>query len=405
MASQTALLYDCFSGISGDMHIGAMVDLGVPAEHLTSQLDKLALADEFHLQLEPGAKMGITGTRATVVLHNKKQPHARHLADIRDIIGSASYPERISATAMGVFDRIAVAEAHIHGTSVDAVHFHEVGAIDSIVDIVAAAICLDHLNVDAILCGPVEVGGGMVKCAHGLMPVPAPATAEILQGVPCHFGRVDQEATTPTGAAILKQVVHRFEVPGDFRIQRVGYGVGQKDFSIPNVLRVMLGEEQVAPSVGHYEVEENIQIECNIDDMSAEGFAPLLDGLLGAGAKDAFLTPVVMKKSRPGTKVSVLCAAADLDFVLDKLFAGSTTIGARIHTVEKRMLPRQARRLATSLGEVRVKIVTHSDGRTRWKPEHDDLLALARAHQMEYLEVKDAVESELRNALGSESGD
>jgi uncharacterized protein (TIGR00299 family) protein len=406
MTDQKTLLYECFSGISGDMHIGAMIDLGVPAEYLNAQLSKLALADEFRLDLEPGNKMGITGTRASVVVaHQHKQPHARHLADIQGIIESANYPERIHSIANGIFDRIAVAEAHIHGTSVDAVHFHEVGATDSIVDIVAAAICLDHLDVGQVLCGPIELGGGMVKCAHGVMPVPAPATAEILRDVPCHFGRIDQEATTPTGAAILKQVVDRFEVPQNFRISRIGYGIGQKDFAVPNVLRVMLGHESKArPSIhhrsqDHYEVEGNMQIECNIDDMSAEAFQPLLDRLLQLGAKDVFLTPVVMKKSRPGTKVSILSAHTDVDTLLEALFVGSTTIGARLYEVEKRMLPRQFRMMATSLGEVSVKIATLPNGGTRWKAEHDELLELADRHQMSYLAVRERVTSELGQAF------
>ena len=399
MAPRTALFYDCFSGISGDMHIGAMVDLGVPAEHLRTELNKLALADEFRLDLQPGNKMGITGTRATVVVAHDKQPHARHLAAIRRIIDSADYPARINATAIGVFDKIAVAEAHIHGTSVDEVHFHEVGATDSIVDIVAAAICVDYLEVDTILCGPVELGGGMVKCAHGIMPVPAPATAEILQGVPCHFGRVDQEATTPTGAAILKQFVNRFDVPQNFRIDRIGYGIGQKDFQVPNVLRIMLGSEEVPAGVGHYEVDGNTMIECNIDDMSAEAFEPLIDRLLEVGAKDVFLTPVVMKKSRPGTKVSILSAPDDVDAMLDTLFACSTTIGARLYPVEKRMLPREIRVATTSLGQINVKVVTRRDGSTRWKAEHDDLLEMARRHGIDYLEAKDRVRQDLHSAF------
>lgn len=399
MSSRSALFYDCFSGISGDMHIGAMVDLGVPAGHLRAQLGKLSLADEFHLELEPGSKMGITGTRATVVLRDDNQPHARHLSDIKAIIESADYSASIGATALGVFDQIAIAEAHIHGTSIEAVHFHEVGATDSIVDIVAAAICLDYLDVDTVLCGPVELGGGMVKCAHGIMPVPAPATAEILQGVPCHYGRVDQEATTPTGAAILKQVVDRFEVPGNFRISKIGYGIGQKDFAVPNVLRVMLGRDDARADVGHYEVEANVQIECNIDDMSAEAFEPLIDRLLEVGAKDVFLTPVVMKKSRPGTRVSILSGHDDVDRVLEALFACSTTIGARVYEVEKRMLPREVRRVSTSLGEVSVKIVTLSDGSRRWKAEHDDLIELARHLGMDYLTLKERIAPELRAAL------
>ena len=405
MTSRSALFYDCFSGISGDMHIGAMVDLGVPAEHLVALLDRLPVADEFRLELKPGSKMGISGTHASVVLRTDKQPHARHLSDIHRIIAAADYPAPIHTMALGIFERIAIAEAHIHGTSIEAVHFHEVGAVDSIVDIVAAAICLDHLDVETVLCGPVEVGGGMVKCAHGIMPVPAPATAAILEGVPCHFGRVDQEATTPTGAAILKQAVDRFEVPANFRISSIGYGIGQKDFAVPNVLRVMLGFEDIRADVEHYDVESNLEIECNIDDMSAEAFQPLIDRLIEVGAKDVFLTPIMMKKSRPGTRVSVLSGHDSVDAVLEALFACSTTIGARIHEVDKRMLPREVRKIPTSHGEVRVKIVTHRNGVRRWKVEHDDLIELARKHGVDYLELKQDVDQELRTVLAQPTDD
>jgi uncharacterized protein (DUF111 family) len=217
--------------------------------------------------------------------------------------------------------------------------------------------------------------------------------------VPCHFGRVDQEATTPTGAAILKQVVDRFEVPAMFRIGKIGYGVGQKDFAVPNVLRVMLGHEESLTDAGPYEVESNVQIECNIDDMSAEAFQPLMDRLLEVGAKDVFLTPVVMKKSRPGTKVSILSGNDEIDAVLEALFSSSTTIGARVYEVEKRMLPREVRSISTSLGLVNVKIVTLSDGSTRWKVEHNDVIELARQHGVSYLSLKERVEHELRAAL------
>lgn len=392
------MLYDCFAGISGDMNIGALVDVGVPADHLHAELGKLALAGEFRLELEPATKMGISGTRATVVVNADKPPHARNLADIQSIIESGGYAEDVTATAFGIFEHIAVAEAHIHDKPKDQIHFHEVGATDSIVDIVAAAICLDYLNVDAILCGPVELGGGMVRCEHGTFPVPAPATAEILQGVPCRFGGVNQEATTPTGAAILRQVVDRFAAPSHFLIDKTGYGIGQKDFPIPNVLRVFLGTERVSTE-SPYEREKNVQLECNIDDMSAEAFEPLIDRLLDTGAKEVILTPVVMKKSRPATQVSILSDPDRVDTVLDVLFSGSTTIGARLFEVEKHMLPREVRTISTSLGPVRVKLVALKGGRRRWKAEHDDVVRLAARTGVDYLILKDRINAELRAAL------
>ena len=238
------LVYDCFSGISGDMHIGAMLDLGVPAEYLKGELARLSMAGEFDLEVTSDSKLGISGTRATVKLHNQPHHH-RHLADIHRIIDDAGYAGAVTERALDIFQHIAAAEAKIHDMDIEEVHFHEVGATDSIADIVAAAICLEHIGADHIFCNAVELGGGMVKCAHGIMPVPAPATAEILRGVPCRYNGVDSEATTPTGAAILKHAVEAFTTPENFSVNTIGYGLGQKDFAAQGHLAPL---DSVAPS-------------------------------------------------------------------------------------------------------------------------------------------------------------
>ncbi|HEY5645645.1 MAG TPA: nickel pincer cofactor biosynthesis protein LarC [Pseudomonadales bacterium] len=395
------LVYDCFSGISGDMHIGAMLDLGVSESQLRDGLARLEMGSEFELQIARDARHGITGTRATVRLTGAPGHH-RHLADIERIVRRARYPQRVEQLALDIFGHIARAEAKIHDKPVEAVHFHEVGATDSIVDIVAAALCIDALDPDRIYCKTLELGGGMVRCAHGLMPVPAPATAEILAGVPCRYDGVDQEATTPTGAAILKQLVHAFQAPEGFRAERVGYGVGQKNFDIPNVLRVMLG---TSASTGHgLETETNCEIDCNIDDMPAEAFQPLVEKLLAAGARDVYLTPIIMKKARPATKVSVLCAPADVDRLESVLFANSTTLGVRVHDVHKHMLPRQSRSVSTSLGDVMVKIATLPNGGKRWKVEHDDVVRIAEQSGREYLNVRALLDEEVAAKLKEETG-
>ena len=234
----------------------------------------------------------------------------------------------------------------------------------------------------------------MVRCEHGLMPVPAPATAEILKEVPCKYGGVDGEATTPTGAAILKCAVDRFDVPVGFKTEAIGYGVGHKDFSVPNVLRMSVGE--LAAGI---EAETNLEIECNIDDMTPEAFQPLMDALFAQGARDVFLTPIVMKKARPGTRVSVLVDEQRIDAVLDELFTGSTTIGVRVHEVGKRMLPREERMIDTSFGSVRVKVVTLPSGATRWKSEHDDVAAIAARTGIDYLTAKASVDREIDQVL------
>ena len=300
-----------------------------------------------------------------------------------------------------MFTTIAEAEAKIHGTTVEAIHFHEVGATDSIVDIAGAAIGIDYLDVDVAYCSAVELGSGMVRCEHGLMPVPAPATAEILKHAPCRYGGVDGEATTPTGAAILAAVVDRFEAPRYLAASAVGYGIGHKDFTVPNALRLTLGEVPDPGPGPAIKTETNVEVECNIDDMTPEAFGPLMQNLFAKGAKDVFLTPIVMKKSRPATKLSLLVDEARLDAVLAELFAGSTTIGARTRQVTKRMLPREERTIATSLGDVRVKVVTLPDGSRRWKAEHDDIADIAGRQGGDYLTIRAALAREIDAAMAT----
>ena len=399
-----ALLYECFAGISGDMHLGALVDVGVPAEHLRAELNRLEVADEFELVLERAAKRGVTGTRATVRLAPEAERPARGIAAIKALIDRAGYAPAVRDRAFSIFEAIAQAEAKIHGLPVARVHFHEVGATDSIVDIVGAAIGLHHLGVETAWCGPVEVGQGTVRCAHGEFPVPAPATAELLTGAPCHRGGVDGEATTPTGAAILQSVVESFAPPPTFTADVVGYGIGARDVALPNALRLSLGTVKAA-TASALDAQTNVEVECNIDDMPAEAFAPLMDALFAKGAKDVFLTPIVMKKSRPGTKVTVLVADAERDAVLAELFRASTTIGARLRDVTKHMLPRKATTVATALGDVRVKIATLPNGATRWKSEHDDIVAIATRTGRDYLATKEEVDRAIAAALQGDAGE
>ena len=401
------LVYDCFSGISGDMHIGAMLDLGVDVDWLRAELNKLPMADEFSLEVCRDAKHGISGTRATVRLEGSPGHH-RHLSDIEKIIRAAGYPDSVTQLAEAIFRHVAEAEAKIHDKPIDEVHFHEVGATDSIVDIVAAALCFDALNVRHVYCKTLELGGGMVRCAHGLMPVPAPATAEILTGVPCRYDGIDQEATTPTGAAILKEVVENFEAPVGFEASSVGYGVGQKDFEIPNVMRVMLGhlaEGHLVEAKASLETEINHEIHCNIDDMPAEAFQPLMEQLLSAGAKDVYLTPIIMKKGRPATKVSVLCPPALTEALQRILLTSSTTIGVRVAEVSKRMLPREALSVETSAGPVAVKVVRQLDGVRRWKIEHDDIARLAAETGTDYLSMSRLLIAEVDAELEQDPGE
>jgi len=394
--TESVLVYDAFAGVSGDMHLGALVDLGVPEEWLRSELDRLPVRDEFELRLEGGAKQGIHGTRATVHL-TAPAPPERHLADIEAIVRSAGYSDEVEAEVLAMFRRIAEAEAAVHRCDIEQVHFHEVGATDAIVDLTAAALCLAQLAPRRVYCGQLELGGGTVRCAHGLMPVPAPATLAILQGVPCHSQGVTGEATTPTGAAILREAVDEFSAPSPFICQRIGYGIGQRDFERPNVLRVMLGEAPAA--VATATVETAVEMHCNLDDMSPEAFEPLFEVLFAAGAREVFLTPVAMKKSRPGNLLTVLCESAAAPRLRDLLFAHSTTIGIRESTVARTVLQREQLDVETSLGRVSVKRVQLPDGRRRWKPEHDDVARLAKHHGLPYPEAARRLDAEIRQQL------
>ena len=380
------LFYDCFSGISGDMNLGAMVDLGVPEDYLIGELSKLNLDNEFELSFEKTLKMGISGVKAHVKLTDHRHVH-RHLADIRKILDESSLSEDVHARSMDMFRRIAEAEAKIHGKNIEEVHFHEVGATDSIVDIVGAAICHDFLKIDKIRCSPIQLGGGFVECAHGTFPVPAPATMEILKDIPCLYGAVDSETTTPTGAAILASVVDEFSTHHEMTVSKVAYGLGRKDFPFPNVLRVMRGEILEADEP-HYLREDNLLMECNIDDMIAEDLENLVSQLLAKGAKDVFFTSIIMKKTRPAVKLSVLLHPHDKTSVLAALFAHSSTFGVRTTVVQKMMLPREIQSVETAVGTVRVKIAREADGTVRWKPEYDDIRTISERNQMSHENIR-----------------
>lgn len=237
------LYYDCFCGISGDMNLAALLDLGVPKDYLLQELSKINLNSQFEIKIEKSEKLGITGTRVDVTLN--EEHHHRNLKDIEEIINSSDLNDKVKKLSLKMFMKIAEAEAKVHGKTLYDVHFHEVGAIDSIVDLVGAAICIDYLKVDKIIASPVQVGGGFVKCAHGIMPVPAPATAEILRNIPIRIGIVQFETTTPTGAAILASNADEFTQKAEFSIKRTAYGIGHRNLEIPNVLRVYLGEKDI----------------------------------------------------------------------------------------------------------------------------------------------------------------
>ena len=380
------LYYDCFAGISGDMNLGAMIDLGVAPDFLIAELKKLNIGG-FHLEIQKDIRRGISGTKATVVIENPDNEKHRHLRHVEELVNQSSLSSEVKILSLKIFDLIAEAEAKVHNISKERVHFHEVGALDSIADIVGAAICLDYLKVDKVMSAPIQLGGGMVKCAHGMMPVPAPATALIVQNVPVKTGLVQHEATTPTGAAILVATVDEFTEQIDFQIQKTGYGIGQRDVSeVPNVLRVYLSESNKTPD--NIRLEEAWMLECNIDDMNPEWYDHLLGKLFEAGASDVFLTPIIMKKSRPANMLSVLCSKNIALEMKSIIFNNSTTIGLREYPVTKTVLERQEKEIETELGKVRVKCSYFEGKEIRFKPEFEDLKKLAIQHGLSLNEVE-----------------
>lgn len=382
------LYYDCFSGISGDMNLGALVDLGVPGDYLLKELKKLNVSNEYNIHIEKGTKQGITGTSVKVYdineshIHTHEHNHgSRNYNDIKELINNSEINSNVKKISLKIFDEVANAEAKVHNKTIEEVHFHEVGAIDSIVDIVGAAICIDYLNIDKIISSPVEVGYGTLKCAHGILPVPAPATAEILKDMPVISKNVPFEATTPTGAAIIKAMAREITYEKNFMVKKIGYGLGEKEGKkAPNVLRAFLGESDDNTS-------KEYMVECNIDDMRGEEFQLLMERLLEEGALDVFYTSIHMKKDRPATKISVLCAFDVLENIKKTIFLNSSTIGVRYYEISREKLERREEIVICKYGDVPVKISYLNGEEIRVKPEYDICKYIAKERGIEINKV------------------
>ena len=388
------LYYDASCGISGDMNLAALVELGVDFGYLCAELEKLNLAGEFKLVRKSVLKKGIAATKIDVV-PLKSQPHARSYEGIRQILESSNLSERCKQRAGAIFRTVAEAEAKVHGTQIERVHFHEIGAVDSIVDVVGAAICFEYLfeklGVSRVLSSKIELGGGVAICDHGALSVPAPAVCEILKGVPVSLGRANFEMTTPTGAAILKACADEFRGGASFKIEKIGYGAGGKDAAgFANVLRAMIceadenlsdesGERNLAVRAGYGEVCKQILISTNIDDMDAESFALACEILRENGALDVFSRSIFMKKGRAGFELNALCRKQDAQNLKDLIFTHTTAIGVREIEVAKTELKRDFVRVQTKFGEIGLKI-SGTCQTQKIKPEFDDCKAAALAH-------------------------
>jgi hypothetical protein len=397
------------------MNLAAMIDLGVEPGFLRAELDKLGLNDEFELLVSGDARNGIHGTRVDVRLaaeqhghnhdHHDHQHHHDHghdhhhhavgatahqhgphrnFADIRELIMGSALADEVKETSLRIFRKVAEAESKVHGKAVDEVHFHEVGATDSIVDVVGAAICRHRLGVDAVWASPVELGRGVVRCAHGLIPVPAPATMEILEGIPTTRGGTDHEATTPTGAAILAALVDEFTATPAMVVTKTGYGVGHRKTDTPNLARVHLATVEAETGAGATRAR---LLQCNIDDMTGEQLGDVMDLLMDNGAMDVHFSAIMMKKNRPATEISLLCSEAEEPRFKELLFRHTTTLGVKSLPLEKTALERRFNKIETPYGPVTIKEAVLNGEVVHFKPEYEECKAIARRHGVPLVEV------------------
>jgi pyridinium-3,5-bisthiocarboxylic acid mononucleotide nickel chelatase len=381
------LYLDCFAGASGDMLVGAMLDCGLDFELLRSELLKLGV-EGYELSLRRVDRSGISAAKFDVHLtgephshghhHNhehshghRRQSHHRSLSEIKRIISSSNLGELVKGRAQAIFQRIGEAEAKIHNVPIETVHFHEVGAIDSIVDVVGACVAFDALKIGRIISSPLHVGSGTFQCAHGTYPVPGPATAELLKGVPIYSKDVEGELVTPTGAAIISTLAESYGPMPMMKIENVGYGAGTRDYSkFPNALRAIIGEMEEDADITPTSITV---IEANIDDLNAQVFGYLMEKALAAGALDIFYTPAQMKKNRPGVLLTLLCSPADRERMCDLIFRETTTLGVRYRNERREILTREFVTVETEYGPIRVKVSRARDGRVmNAAPEFED---------------------------------
>jgi len=428
------LYFDCFSGISGDMTIGALLDLGIDQDLFLAELNKIHL-DEFEIEIKRGLKKGISGTDFTVHLthqehsheehtheheddhnhhehthehhhdhshehehthehHHTEKPHdhahTRNLSDIYKIIDSSDLSEYVKTASKKIFLIVAEAEAKIHAKTIDEVHFHEVGAVDSIVDIIGAAICVEMLQIDEIQCSDINLGSGFVHCEHGVFPVPAPATLEILKGVPVYSKNAKKELTTPTGAAILKALCSEFGSLPEFIIEKIGYGLGKRDMETPNVLRVIVGKKKSPSTL--------TMLETNIDNMNPEIYSYLFPKLLDNKALDVFVTPIIMKKNRPANILSVLCNEEVAGQLEEILFTETSTLGIRKYKVEREELQREFKKVATRYGDITVKYAFRNGKLLKFTPEYEDCRLIAEKTNIPLIQIINEIRAEIENA-------
>jgi pyridinium-3,5-bisthiocarboxylic acid mononucleotide nickel chelatase len=392
---------DCFSGISGDMFLGALIDAGVSFELLEKTVADLNIGAK--LELSRVDRAGISATKIDVIVHGEKdmprdefwtshhdgheakgsheRRHGRHLKEILGIIASSAISEGAKRTASEIFRALGEAEAKVHGVNVEQVHFHEVGAEDAIVDIVCAAVGAEALGVEHFVASPLNVGSGTVKCSHGVMPIPTPATLELLKGAPIYSGEIQKELVTPTGAAIVKVLVSNFQARPRMTTEQTGYGAGSRNFEDQaNVLRMSVGETvETAVAVGSGTQEQISILEANLDDLNPQLIGYITERAFSLGALDVFTVPVQMKKSRPGTLLTVLAKPQDEPDLREMIFRESSTLGIRVRREDRYVLCRHHQTVETPWGEVRMKIAGNGKA-LQYAPEYEDCRRIASEH-------------------------
>jgi uncharacterized protein (TIGR00299 family) protein len=385
----TIAYLDTVAGIAGDMTLAAFVSAGLPLDELQRELKKLPL-EGFELIGKHVMRNAISAVHIDVAISHTPHYH-RHVKDIYAIIDSSGLSSRVKEVAKSIFHVIGEAEAKIHNTTMEKIHFHEVGALDSIVDIVGVAICLEKFGIERVYTSPVRLGrGGLVATQHGTMPTPTPATIEILKGYPTVLTDIPEELTTPTGAAIVKALSSGVLSDETIRVRSIGYGAGTKEFSqIPNLLRLIVGEME-----SRTEQEQIVTVETNIDDMNPQVYPYIIEKLLAAGAHDAYLVPIIMKKGRPGILLSVMVEKSKLDAVTHIIYTQTSTIGLRIQEIGRRKLPRRELQVQTRFGTVRVKAVLRN-GKEVLAPEFDECKRIAEEHGLPVLQVQQELVKEL----------
>lgn len=379
---------DLIGGVSGDMFVAALLDLGLPLDRLRAELKKIPTL-QFDIRSRKKTIHSLRASQFQVTCPKHEAP--RSWKQIRDLIKRSKLDPRIKSTSSEIFAVLAAAEAKIHGVPIDQVHFHEVGATDSIVDIVAAAVGVRELAIEAFYFSVIPLGHGMISSAHGLLPAPGPATLELLRGLPVMGIDVDTETVTPTGAAIVRTLGKQFASQPAMTIEKIGYGVGKREFAErPNLFRIILGRADSSASL-----EEMLVIETNIDDMNPQLFDHVMDRLFAAGARDVFLAPIQMKKNRPATLLSVIAEPRHRQKLSEIIFKETSTLGLRYHLVSRMILKREMKKVKTRFGEVTVKIIEQLDGSRRAAPEYDDLKRIATAKNIPLKLLHDEVARKL----------